>query len=120
MEHDNALYLALGYVWGSDDHAGTGRTAGAMKFSDAFAQGYDEYNTKQRNFMPPVSDAYKAWQESNGDTIFRTEVSQLTGFTCVARPCKHYPNTEIPVGQLEWVIGASSTMSYHTDCADAL
>jgi hypothetical protein len=46
------------------------------------------------------------------------QTPSLTGYTCIARPCKHAPHTEIPTGQLQWVRdNTSASMSYHKDCA---
>jgi hypothetical protein len=77
MNHDEAIQLALGYSWASEDTTGT-KTAspadapGTMAFADAFAQGWDDYSAEWRCFMIPVKDAYGRWQETKGETIFNT------------------------------------------------
>ena len=75
MTRDNAIQCALGYAWGREDASGT-ITAGdsnrtpSAEFADAFAQGWEDFNTQKRGDMIPVKDAYERWQASGGKSIF--------------------------------------------------
>ena len=75
MNKQEATQCALGYAWGVEDTSGI-RTAqpanitGCSAFADAFAQGWDEYNTDRRGMMTNVRSAYERWQASNGQTIW--------------------------------------------------
>lgn len=72
MNHDEAIQLALGYAWASED-AGRDCIAGTpLLFAQAFAQGWQDYRDEQRCSMIPVRDAYERWQASNGLSIFKT------------------------------------------------
>lgn len=77
MTREEARQLALGYAWAAEDTSGTrtvtvqGAGIGSHEFSDAFAEGYDDYNSERRCNMVPVQDAYEHWQASGGQTVFR-------------------------------------------------
>lgn len=79
MTHDEALKLASGYAWGCEDSTRVPTSApadhltdtdGSFGFSQAYAAGWDDYNTDQRGDMIPVRDAYASWQRSAGFSIF--------------------------------------------------
>jgi len=73
---DEAKRTALAYAWGCEDTSGTvtvapaGSVSGDWAFSDAYAQGQDDYNSERRGDFLPVRDAYRNWQASDGRSVF--------------------------------------------------
>jgi len=92
MKHEEAMQHGLGYASGREDASDvktidpTGQGMGWMRFAEAYAAGWDAYNTEQRFFMTNARDAYRTWQESNGLTIFR-------GINGKPAPCAGMPYT---------------------------
>ena len=80
MNHDEAMQHGLGYAAGREDASGV-RTAevpgdpqmrsGFLAFAQAYAQGWDDFNSGARCSMTNARDAYDRWQESGGRTIWR-------------------------------------------------
>ena len=75
MTTAEATQLALGYAWGAEDFSGTRTISpsdlpGTLAFAEAFAAGWDDFNAERRHHMTNVTDAYRRWQESRGQTIF--------------------------------------------------
>ena len=77
MTRPEALQLALGYAWASEDATDV-KTAttpewpgnGPIAFAEAFADAWEDYNTGRRGHMINVADAYKSWQATDGHSIF--------------------------------------------------
>lgn len=82
VRKEEATQLAMGYAWGREDASGTPTVTagpggnGARQFSEAFAQGQDDFNSEKRYNMTPVREAYEAWQLTNGRTIFARDVPE--------------------------------------------
>jgi hypothetical protein len=75
MTREEALQHALGYAAGREDASGVptaqpGERAGFTAFADAFADGWDEYNTERRDMMTNARAAYDRWQATGGQTIW--------------------------------------------------
>jgi hypothetical protein len=85
---DEAKRTAMAYAWARDDarkefsafvHAeyGTptvtpaGATSGDWAFSEAYAQGQEDYNEQRRGDFIPVQDAWANWQASGGRSVFK-------------------------------------------------
>jgi|ERR1019366_5186079 hypothetical protein len=74
MNRNEAMQLALGYAWASEDVSHvktadpTGRNFGSFEFANAFADMQEAYNTERRGSMGPVADAYSVWQNTRGAT----------------------------------------------------
>ncbi len=85
MQANEAMQCALGYAWGQEDASGSktyepkpATTSGSFSFAEAFAAGWAEYNAELRHFMVCVSDAYRRWNETEGETIFPARSQKLT------------------------------------------
>jgi hypothetical protein len=75
MSKDEAMQHGLGYAAGREDASGTptvepGTRPGFMAFADAYAEGWDDYNSQRRWYMTNARDAYDTWQATAGLTIF--------------------------------------------------
>ena len=74
---DEAKRTAMAYAWGCEDTSGTktvmpaGEISGDWAFSEAYAQGQDDYNSQRRGDFIPVRDAYANWQASDGRSVFK-------------------------------------------------
>jgi hypothetical protein len=74
---DEAKRTAMAYAWGCEDTSGTatvtppGANSGYWAFSDAYAQGQDDYNEQRRGDFLPVRYAYGNWQASGGRSVFK-------------------------------------------------
>lgn len=75
MTHDEAIRTGLGYAWGREDASGV-LTVGdpnrvtTYEFAEAYAEGWDDYNSQKRCDMTNVRSAYDHWQSSKGESIF--------------------------------------------------
>lgn len=75
MTRNEAQRLASGYAWAREDctHALTATTtsaSGDWEFSNAYAQGWEDYDNELRGSVPPVRSAYERWQATGGTSIF--------------------------------------------------
>ena len=75
MNHEEAMQCALGYAWGAEDATRIPTVSptdapGTLTFADAYAAGWDAFNSDQAHYMTNVADAYRRWQESKGASIF--------------------------------------------------
>ena len=78
MNKSEAMQHALGYAAGREDVSGVkthnGRDtpdgSGFIRFAEAFAGAWDDYNNERRGMMTNARDAYDSWQRTNGRTIF--------------------------------------------------
>lgn len=76
MNTVEAMQHGLGYAAGREDASNVktaepGSVPGFMAFASAYARGHDRYNKEIMHFMVPCRDAYDAWQESGGRSIYR-------------------------------------------------
>lgn len=93
MEKNEALQHALGYAAGREDATrdenetitiptvdppeGTGVWPGIgwLRFADAYAAGWDDFNHGRRCSMVCCRSAWETWQASGGRTIFSDELA---------------------------------------------
>jgi hypothetical protein len=81
MRKDEAMQHGLGYAAGREDASGaktadpTGDSVGFMRFGEAYASGWDDFNGEKRSYMTNARDAYETWQATRGQTIFRDEIT---------------------------------------------
>lgn len=81
MSKEEAMQHGLGYASGREDGSNvrtvdvddspTERRMGWMRFAQAYADGWDDYNRGLRFYMTNCRDAYDTWQATNGATIFK-------------------------------------------------
>jgi hypothetical protein len=75
MNHNDAMFQALGYAWGHEDASGDCTWAtpenptGSFAFATAYAQGWDEYNEDWRGMMTSLRSAYARWQATGPDNM---------------------------------------------------
>ena len=75
MTKQEAMQHGLGYAAGREDASGvitlsTSERSGFIEFAEAFAQGWDDYNSERNCYMTNARDAYDSWQRTSGQTIF--------------------------------------------------
>ena len=89
MTRDEAKRTAMAYAWGREDEsrenarredpaaegtptvAPAGQISGDWAFSEAYAQGQDDYNSQRRGSFIPIREAYDNWQASGGRSVFK-------------------------------------------------
>ena len=79
MKKSEDLQHGLGYAAGREDASGVPTVSpddrsGFIAFAEAYAAGWEEYNTEARGFMTNARDAYDTWQATGGRSIFRREI----------------------------------------------
>jgi hypothetical protein len=79
MDRNEAMQHGLGYAAGREDASGVltvtpeGQEfrSGFLVFAEAYADGWDDYNSGRHFMMTNARDAYDRWQETGGRSIFR-------------------------------------------------
>jgi len=78
MDTESAMQHALGYASGREDSSNPpvktadprGQDMGWVRFAEAYAEGWADYNAGRRYFMTNARSAYDAWQVMRGESIF--------------------------------------------------
>ncbi len=83
MTKQEAMQCALGYAWGREDASGARTYApasisGSFAFAEAFAAGWEAYNTEKRFYMVCARSAYERWNETRGASIFPADLERAT------------------------------------------
>jgi hypothetical protein len=76
---EEAMQHGLGYAAAREDASDvktidpTGDGIGFMRFAEAYAAGWEDFNGEKRCYMTNARDAYDTWQTTQGRSIFRDE-----------------------------------------------